>query len=576
MVMKNWFKSAKASESVFINSWFILSVVISVFLIVLLAWHLIYSNNMVESFESQELAIQKVSGDLLRYTKSLEMAANMAAATGDLKWEIEYRDYRARLSDLFETIPELVATSEVQEEIDSIKIYRGELDEIESRVIELVARGEKREAADLLAGWIYTRNQLNIIISTERLAEGMNEHINQRIATEKRMTTVLLWVLASCMLVLIVSWLVTINIWRANVKKKQEIDAEVKYLSFHDSLTGLYNRAYLKEKMKSVDNAENLPISIIMLDFNDLKMVNDTYGHGVGDDMLVKGAALVKKTCREDDILARWGGDEFVILLPKTAEPAVHAISRRIVEQCRNTYDEPIPVSMALGAVTKDKPGEDLFRYFKEAEDLMYSHKLSESRCDRNATINALLKTLADSSYETENHIRRIKDLAILLGEKIGLPESELDRLILLATLHDIGMINVPEDIFVKAHFLTEEEWVAVKKHPEAGYRIARSNKGFSHIAKEIMCHHESWDGSGYPAGLGSSEIPLLSRIINIADAFEVMSSGRPYKKPMSMEEIVLEFKACSGKQFDPALVKEMLEILENKLNINKVIGNYN
>ncbi len=561
------------SKGVYFNAWFVLSVAITIFLIFLLAWHLIYSNEMVQSFEREELAIQRVSGELLRYTNNLEMAANMAAATGDLKWEIEYRDYRARLDELFETIPGLVATGEAQAEIDSIREYRQELDSIENAVLDLVARGDKREASELLAGWIYTSNQLNIIIATEKLAAIMNDHINERIASEQRRTSMLLWVLAACMVVLIVSWVVTISSWRENVKKKQEKDEEVRYLSYHDSLTGLYNRAYLEYKMEDLDTEEHLPISVVMLDFNGLKLVNDTYGHSAGDELLKNGAALLKRVCREADILARWGGDEFVILLPGTEASAAHIITERIIEECRKTYDDALPISMALGAVTKGNPGEDLFAYLKEAEDRMYNHKLNEGSCGRSAALNALVKTLADTSYETENHTRRMKDIAILLAEKIGLSALEIERLVLLATLHDIGMINVPAEIFAKNKGLTEHEWVALKKHPEAGYRIARSTKEFAHVANEILHHHENWDGSGYPEGLKGEEIPVLSRIIRVADAFEVMSSGRPYKQAMSLQQISAEFRACSGKQFEPALVEAALAILDNKAAINNVIS---
>ncbi len=182
MKLKGKVKTGRIAEELFINPWFVISFAVTVFLIVLLAWNLVRSNEMIKSFESQELAIQRVSGELLQYTKSLEMAANMAAATGDLKWEIEYFDYRERLDNLFERIPNLISTPEAQAEIEDIEIYRQELDTIEYEVLELVARGEKSAASELLAGWIYTRNQLNIILATENLADIMNDHINQRLA----------------------------------------------------------------------------------------------------------------------------------------------------------------------------------------------------------------------------------------------------------------------------------------------------------------------------------------------------------------------------------------------------------
>ncbi|MGM0651554.1 MAG: HD domain-containing phosphohydrolase [Bacillota bacterium] len=573
MSLKNRAKKGRMAEELFINPWFVVSFAVTVFLIMLLAWNLVRSNEMVRSFEKNELAIQKVSGELLRYTNSLEMAANMAAATGDLKWEIEYDDYRERLDNLFGRIPELISTPEAQAEIEDIKTYRQELDDIEREVLSLVARGEKNAASDLLAGWIYTRNQLNIILATENLADIMNAHINERLAEEQQLTSILVRILIACIAVLLVSWFVTVRIWQANLRNKQEKDEEVEYLSYHDPLTGLYNRTYLEEEMIRVDQDENLPISIIMIDFNGLKMINDTYGHSAGDEMLISGANLLSQVCRDDDTLARWGGDEFVVLLSRTSEKDAFAISNRIIDECRSTYGDKLPISMSVGTATKVKPGRELEEYLKEAEDWMYNHKLTESRSARNATVNALLKTLAECSHETEEHVLRIRNIALLVADKLELPETEIDRMILLTTLHDIGMINVPEEIFVKKEELTKKDWETVRKHPETGYRIVSAAKEYSNVAKEVLYHHENWDGSGYPEGLKGNEIPFLARIIKIADAVEVMISGRPYKKAMTPDQIINEIIDCSGREFDPELVPVFVSILEKESTIKDIIN---
>jgi len=556
----------KSSEGRFFNAWFILSIVITVLLIALLGWYLFYSNEVVESFETRELAIQRISGELLRYTESLEMTTKMAVATGDLKWEIEYNDYRDRLGEVFDEIPELVESREVLAEMDKIKEYREEIDQIEQEALALVARGEKSEAADLLAGWVYTGSQLEVIVATENLASMMNNYIDERIARERMISRILSWVLAGSMIILVVSWYVSIQLWRVNVKKKQEKDREVNYLSYHDSLTGLYNRAYLEAEMNGVDTEESLPVSVIMLDFNGLKLINDTYGHGAGDEVLKKGAELLKNTCREGDVLARWGGDEFVILLANTPQEATQSICKRIIDECRKTYNDGAPVSMALGTATKTFPNEDdLFKLLQEAEDQMYEHKLIEGRSARSATLEALQKTLFEKSCETEEHTRKVEETSILIADKLGLPEQEKSSLSLLAKLHDIGMIDVPGEVLTKSNKLNNEEWSLVKKHPETGYRIARSTRDFASIADGILHHHEHWDGSGYPEGLSGKEIPLLARVVAIADALEVMISGRPYKEAMSLDAITKELKHCSGKHFDPELVEIMFVLLEDK-----------
>lgn len=334
------------------------------------------------------------------------------------------------------------------------------------------------------------------------------------------------------------------------------------YYSFNDRLTGLYNRNYLENEMSRLDTPRQLPISIIIADLNGLKLVNDTYGHASGDEMLRKAAAIIKKSCREEDIVARWGGDEFVVLLPKTTAARAAQIAKNITKGYKSTYIEGIPLSIALGLAEKSKPEENLIAVMKTAEDDMYRNKLTESSSGKSAVVNTLLKTLATKSCETEEHTKRMQNIALQIGEKLNLPDSELQRLLLLITLHDIGKINVPEDILTKDSALTETEWELIKKHSEIGYRIARATDEFAHVAEGILSHHEHWDGNGYPRGLKGEEITLLARITTIADAFEVMSNGRPYKQAMNRTEIIAEFQRCAGSHFDPHLTDLLLTLI--------------
>ncbi len=346
----------------------------------------------------------------------------------------------------------------------------------------------------------------------------------------------------------------------ANAFARYAAYLEISYMSFHDQLTGLYNRHFLKEEMQRVDTARQLPLSIIIADLNGLKLVNDTYGHIKGDELLIKAASILKESCRKEDVIARWGGDEFMVLLPGTAIQKAKAIQDRIINNCSGVYAGDVPISMAVGAASKNKPGNGLHDIVKKAEDNMYSQKLNESRNFRKTALATLLKTLAEKSYETEIHINRMQKTAKMLGQQASISKIDQDRLELLITLHDIGKINLPERIFTKKGPLTAEEWEMIKKHPEIGFRIARSTEMFAHVAEEILAHHENWDGSGYPRGLKKEEIPLLSRITSIADAFEIMSSGRPYNDKKNRDEIAAEFKKCAGTQFDPALVDLFLD----------------
>ncbi len=346
-----------------------------------------------------------------------------------------------------------------------------------------------------------------------------------------------------------------------NITEQKMVEEHIRYISLHDDLTDLYNRTYLDEEMKRLDTTRQLPLSVIMADLNGLKLINDTYGHADGDRALKCAADIIRKSCREEDIIARWGGDEFVILLPQTTAEEALLLCKRIKNSCLDIFVEDVPVSMALGVATKVDATADLNDILREAENDMYKQKLTESRSAKSAVLRALLKALEAKSFETEAHTRGMQEIAQRIGEKLNLPDAELSRLDLLITLHDIGKINIAEEILVKEDPLTIDEWDAIKKHPEIGFRIARATEDFAHVAEDILAHHERWDGSGYPHGIAGKDIPLLARIAAIADAYEVMRNGRPYKEAMSPKAIAAEFKKCSGTHFDPNLVRIFLSI---------------
>ncbi|UMZ72602.1 PAS domain S-box protein [Natranaerofaba carboxydovora] len=349
-----------------------------------------------------------------------------------------------------------------------------------------------------------------------------------------------------------------------DITERKQYENKIQFLSFHDSLTGLYNRAYIEEEMKRLDTKRQLPISMLMADLNGLKLVNDAYGHKTGDKMIKKAAEILKDSCRKEDIIARWGGDEFVVLLPMTSKKSAEEIAKRVLCNCENSFIKTIPVSMSLGYATKDSFEIDLEDVLVKAENYMYKQKIAESKSKSGSVLLALLRTLQAKSFETEEHVQRMQKIGLKIGEKIGLPNEELNRLKVAVKLHDIGKVNLPEEILVKPTSPTEEEWEKIKEHPEIGYKIARATEEFSYVAEEILAHHERWDGKGYPNGLKGEEIPLLARIIAIADTFDVMANGRPYKKAVSDEDILAEFRRCSGTQFDPNLVKVFTNIYKD------------
>lgn len=347
-----------------------------------------------------------------------------------------------------------------------------------------------------------------------------------------------------------------------DITEKKAREEKIIQLSYHDKLTGLHNRASFEEELKNHDTEGHLPISIVIGDVNGLKLTNDVFGHQEGDRLLQKIAKIMNEACSREHLISRWGGDEFAIIMPHTNAEDANEICQQIRQACIASGKDPIQPSLSLGISTKDTPEKDIMNILKEAEDRMYRHKLLESKSVRSSIIASLEKTLFERSYETEEHALRLSDKALEIGKAIGLSQSEQDDLKLFSLLHDIGKIAIADSILTKPVMLTPLEWEEMKKHPEIGYRIAQSTQELSHVADYILTHHERWDGSGYPQGLKNYEIPKLSRILSIVDAYDVMIHGRPYKDAMPHSEALEEIKRCSGTHFDPEIVDVFLQLV--------------
>jgi len=336
-------------------------------------------------------------------------------------------------------------------------------------------------------------------------------------------------------------------------------EKKIKYLKFHDSLTELYNRTYLEKVLGNVYRERNLPLNFIICDLNGLKLVNDAFGYREGDKLLKRVAKILKYCSRKEDIVARWGGDEFFILLPRSTAAEVEDVLFRIRNICTNTKDQKIPLNISIGTATRDDSSQDYRDIIKEAEANMYTNKLLERKSIYNSILASLERMLWEKSHETKEHAERLKGLILKLGKSISLPQNKLDELVLLSTLHDIGKVAVPDNILLKKGKLNNEEWKIIRRHPEIGYNIAKSTPQIAVVADDILAHHEWWDGSGYPQGLKGDDIPINSCITSIVDAYDVMISGRPYKDPVSEEDARKELVRCAGTQFNPLLVDRFI-----------------
>ncbi|GEM_PF-1727305 len=347
-----------------------------------------------------------------------------------------------------------------------------------------------------------------------------------------------------------------------NISERKQAQEEINYLSFHDKLTGLYNWAYL-EKQLSGDLKNVAPCSILMGDMNGLKVSNDAFGHKAGDQLLIEMAKILRQVCRANDIIVRTGGDEFVIVLPGADEKTAFSVGKRIKKKCEESTFQPIQPSISLGLATKTTFDQDIFEILQKAETRMYRRKLLEADSARSFSIQSLQRTLHEKSTETEEHTERLRVLVRKLAQEMQLSSVLQDELDLLAVLHDIGKIPIPDDILNKAGELTDEEWEIMKRHCEIGYRIAKTSPELAPIAEYILAHHERWDGQGYPRGLAGKEIPLAARILAVVDAYDVMVNERPYKSAFTIEMAIRELKRHSGTQFDPTVVSIFLSLLE-------------
>ncbi len=348
-----------------------------------------------------------------------------------------------------------------------------------------------------------------------------------------------------------------------DVTEHKKNEEQLQYLSFHDKLTGLYNRAFFELELIRHDTPRQLPLSVIIADVNGLKLVNDIMGHHTGDRTIVETARLLRETCRQEDIVCRWGGDEFAILLPRTAAWAAEEICHRIKKACVERSNDGLTLSLALGVATKEEAlldsraaAQDVQELWPRAESCMYRQKLLDSQNAGSLIPEFVRVALVEKTQETHEHLEKLKEYCQQMGAALELSGEEMERLILLSELHDVGKIAIPDSVLSKPGKLNAEEWRLVKQHPEIGARIVRSIPNLSRVAAEIRAHHERWDGKGYPDGLQGAKIPLLSRILAIADAYDVMTRGRTYQAAVSPEDAREELGQCAGSQFDPHLVK--------------------
>lgn len=357
-----------------------------------------------------------------------------------------------------------------------------------------------------------------------------------------------------------------------DISERKKAEEMMHYLNYHDQTTGLNNRQYYESHIEKVDVEGNYPLTLIKIDINGMKLINDAFGYEMGDTLVKKVVSLIKPIVYNSDMFCRFGGSDFLIVYTKVQKPYIDIIMAQINHMMTNETIQNIKVSVSSAYAVKSSTEEDLNLVLKKAEMRLSREKLIDTSSMLSRTIEIIMNSLYEKNSREMEHSKRVSYWCEKIAQRMNLDSHIVSKLRIAGLMHDIGKIGIPDSILDKPDRLTEEEFNLIRKHSEVGYRILSAANEFSEIADYILAHHERWDGMGYPKGLKGSEIPIYARIISVADSFDAMTSDRAYRKAMSFQQAKQEIIKFSSVQFDPSVVKVFLEIIDSDTpSINKL-----
>jgi len=390
---------------------------------------------------------------------------------------------------------------------------------------------------------------------------------------------------------LIVSLAAFILAWLVGglLEVERNTQQELIKLADYDQLTGLYNHRYLQERLAvSLQEAvkNNTPLSLVMIDIDQFKYFNTCFGYQKGDQILAAIGTVLAKTITTPAYASRYGDDEFLMVFPgEKKDDLAHKLEyldkliRLEVKHILPKTELFQPFSISFGTASYPEDGDSAFPLIRAAEDDLYRIKYSNGTdylyqsvlCQISAlkiteafpALQAFISLINAKDRYTYGHSERVMSYSLVLAEKLQLPKEELDKLRYAAALHDIGKIRIETSVLNKPTKLTDEEWNILQHHTIWGAQLVETLPAFQEIVPLIRSHHENYDGSGYPDGLKGEEIPLLARILRIADSFDAMTTTRPYREALSYTEACQELRRYANVYYDPELVCLFLEVVE-------------
>lgn len=325
--------------------------------------------------------------------------------------------------------------------------------------------------------------------------------------------------------------------------------------SIRDQLTGLYNRRFFESELE-LSHAKELrqPLAVAMADVNGLKLINDTFGHKEGDCLIQAFAEILKQKCRDRDITIRLGGDEFLIVFQGLGEEEVETLLGDITTSFAQMESCGIPYSVSIGYAIGVSGQDDLKGLQLLAEERMYHQKLFSSPKVKDKIIGLAMAEVFRKSNRDIINSEQVGEECRKIALALDFCEDRVAHITMAGRLHDIGKIRLSTELLNKIEPLDDADWRELRRHPEVGYAILSSVNDYAQLAEYVLHHHERWDGNGYPLGLSGEDIPLESRIIAVADAYQAMVTDRPNRKRMTPAEAKTEIACCAGTQFDPSI----------------------